>query len=153
MLFRSASAHDLWLVPERQGNALVIRAQTGEHFPASEVAVMPDRVVGFALVRPDGSRLYLTGSVEEKSFVARAEATEGIVEISIRPRVLTLKPEQFEEYLRAEGLEQIFALRKKRGLEGKPNPERYSKHAKVLLGQSEDRALGHELEIVLLRRP
>ncbi len=148
-----ASAHDLWLVPERDGAKMLIRAQTGEHFPASEAAVTADRVVGFALVRPDGSRAYLEGSVEGKSFVARTEAVEGIVEISIRPRVLTLKPEQFEEYLKAEGLDRILALRKQRALEGKPNPERYSKYAKALLGGTTDRPLGHELEIVLLRRP
>lgn len=153
LLALPASAHDLWLVPERQGGAVVIRVQTGESFPSSEVAVTADRVVGFHLVRPDGARLPLAGTVEGKSFVARTEAADGIVEITVRPRVLTLKAEEFEKYLRAEGLERILAKRKARGLEARPNPERYSKYAKALLGQASDRPLGHALEIVALRQP
>jgi predicted PurR-regulated permease PerM len=144
-----ARAHDFWLVPKDKQ----VLAQTGENFPHSEVAVTPDRVASFSLLRSNGSRLPLKGAVQDKSFAAPLAEAEGIVETVIRPKILTMEIRDFERYLREERLTDILQQRKTRKLTGKKTPERYSKYAKLLLGAMPDRALGHTVELMLLERP
>jgi len=152
-LAQPAAAHDLWLVPQRTATGWVIRAQTGEHFPDSEVALTAERVASFTIRDSAKGPVPLDGRVEGASWLASTNADRGTAEIVVRPKILTMEVKQFEEYLRAEGLEKILVRRKARGLDKRPNPERYSKYAKALFGSATDQPLGHELEIVVLNRP
>jgi uncharacterized GH25 family protein len=74
-------------------------------------------------------------------------------------KTIELSPQNFESYLRHEGLERIIALRAQRGESDKPGREVYSRAAKALIRAGDaseagfDRRLDFTLELVLMKNP
>lgn len=161
----SLAAHDTWLVPKQfvveAGKPVRVALNTSEAFPTSEAAPAPDRIASFKIVTADG-RAAVTGyRVEGKSLVAEVTPGQGLTLVAAvtHPRLITLKPEDFNEYITAERLEGIVAARKARGDDKKEGRERYSKIAKLALcsmgreGAPPWEPLGLRVEIVLLLNP
>ncbi len=162
----AAQAHDTWLVPERfrvEPYQLVkVALNTSEDFPSSDAAPTPDRVARFAVVTraklAKHPGISLTSTVENttepttnyrvegKSLVAEVLPGEGLTVVLAvtHPRLIVLKPEQFNEYITEERLETIVATRKARGEDTKDGRERYSKVAKLALCAAETGGMAHQ---------
>ncbi|MCI0402106.1 MAG: DUF4198 domain-containing protein [Acidobacteria bacterium] len=161
----SVAAHDTWLVPKQfvvePGKPVQVALNTSEAFPASEAAAAPDRIATFDVVSESG-RATVTGyRVDGKSLIAEVTPGQGLtlVAAATLPRQITLKPEDFNEYITAERLEAIVAARKAAGDDKKEGRERYSKVAKLALcamgreGAPPWEPLGLRVEIVPLLNP
>jgi uncharacterized GH25 family protein len=162
----AALAHDTWLVPSAfqtaKGAAVHVKLATGEAFPASEVAVEPERVARFTLETKSGRRIIEAYRVEGTFLVADVTpAAEGhaVVVAETKPRAFELEPKVFNEYLREEELKQVMEARKAKGQWDSPGRERYRKIAKTVLcvGDPKDRIYrkpdGLWLEIVPQNSP
>ncbi len=161
----SLAAHDTWLVPKQfvvePGKPVQVALNTSEAFPTSEAAAAPDRIASFEAVTV-GGRVAVAGyRAEGKSLVAEVTPGPGLtlVAAATHPRLIVLKPEQFDEYTTAERLEAIVAARKASGDDKKDGRERYSKIAKLALcamgreGAPPWEPLGLRVEIVPLLNP
>lgn len=82
-----------------------------------------------------------------------------VVGVSTAPKIIELSADNFEEYLRHDGIEDILKERKAANVARTPVRERYSKHVKTLLqvgdAASDDyaRPLGFPAEILLAKNP
>ncbi len=161
----SVAAHDTWLVPQKfrvaAGQAVQVALNTSEAFPTSEAAPAPDRIARFEVVTGGGRRGVTGYRAEGKSLVAEVTPGDGltVVAAATHPRLIVLKPEQFNEYITAERLEAIVAARQARGDVQKDGRERYSKIAKLALcapgggGADSAKPMGLRVEIVPLASP
>lgn len=160
------AAHDLWLVPARYfaepNRDLEIEAVTGMQFPISVAALDPARLASAEVLGPEGrSEIRIMGRRGDALVLVTRPRSRGQhwVAIATRPRRIDLSAEQFNEYLREDGLPQVYELRASRGELDRPATERYSKHAKALIqvgrgGSARwDERLGHVIEVVPLADP
>jgi hypothetical protein len=157
-----AQGHDFWLVPVGDR----IHGVSGSSFPSSYNAVDPSRLAEDLVVSAAGRRqldVVGTAVVEGKDSVLVLRADPSIggtfwAAVAIKPRRIDLTAEQFNEYLRHDGLPQIYALREQRGALTRPAVERYQKFAKALITRPGGvsvalQPVGHRLELVPLADP
>ena len=162
-----AHAHEFWLWPNafapRAGQPVTLSLQVGERF-IGDVVGFGRPLVRDLRVRSRSGDQDLTPAVPPGAHAASPPlsfAQSGAQRISIdtEPFTITLPADQFEAYLREEGLEQVVARRGAEGSTGRPGRERYRRHAKTLLrvgGQTDASArapTGQVLEIVPLGDP
>ncbi len=155
ILAGNCTAHDLWLVAEKQAGAKRICARIGEHFPESMNAVSEDRVERFQARTADGVRK-LTGAKRRKQFCAPGSPEMGIAEMVVAPRYIHLAAEDFNGYIEGEGFKDVIRARQESGKSESEGRELYSRYAKLLLGANGAAAtepLGHVLEIVPEKAP
>lgn len=163
----SLDAHDLFLRPgsffTRPGTVLVVRLISGT-FDRSENAVARNRLRDLSLLTP-GGRVPLDGG----TYVAKGDTsaftlkTGGpgtyLVGASTFPRIIKLSGDQFNEYLRSDGLPDVLDARTKSGSLGDSAGERYSKHVKAVIqvgskrSSGFSRAFGYPAELVPLSNP
>jgi hypothetical protein len=157
LLATLAAAHDFWLVPVGEE----IEARTGERFPVSETAIDAGRlVVAEAVTAAGRSPLQVIGQ-RDSALVLRADPTAAGVlyaAVTLAPRQISLSAKDFNNYLREDGLPQIYAERARRGELDRPAVERYRKDAKALIvrpgsGSAALAPVGQRLEIVPLSDP
>jgi uncharacterized GH25 family protein len=162
----TASAHDLWLVPPEKAepnSPSTIKANSGTKFPNSDHAPDPARFQRRLLLNPDGSEgtLAAAGTKDQSGLLSAEHARSGIyiVAVQTEPKLITLKAEEFNNYLVSDGLTHFYRLRHKEGTLDQPGRERYSKSPKTVFqvgtGGAGDpcRVVGLPLEIVPLRSP
>lgn len=155
------SAHDFWLVPKKfriaPGDSLNILANTGMDFPNSLSAVTPDRIGQFILVGESIKENIKEFATQGNSLAANCSFEESgtfVIAASLKPREIKLTGKEFNEYLLADGLPNIYDLRKKEGILDKDAVEYYSKYPKtiVLVGDKIDdsptKPIGLPIEIV-----
>jgi len=133
-------------------------------FDQSENIITRDRIIDPQIVGPD------YGFVpSEKDYYDQEDATflrfktgqagTYAAGISTKTRVIELSAADFMEYLEHEGLTDIIAERKAKGLEGSAARERYSKHVKALLQVGDRRTsqfeteFGYPIEFIPLQNP
>jgi len=162
-----AEAHDLWLVPEAEstpvGEEIVLLGQTGMKFPESLSALAPERIDRAWVVDASGRRPVGEGEVAGDSlrFTARFDAPgTALAAVAVKPRFIAIEADDFNDYLRHDGLPQILKLREKRGELDVGGREMYAKFAKAILvvgkGGPADlatRPAGLRIEIVPLVDP
>lgn len=159
-------AHDTWLVPTTfrvtPGQPVQVALNTSEDFPSSDAAPTPDRIARFEVATAAGRSAVTGYRVEGKSLVAEVKPGPGatLVAAVTHPRLIVLKPEEFNAYLAEEGLDAIVAARAARGQSKAEGRERYSKVAKLALCGGEaaedvqsSQPLGLPLEIVPQTHP
>ncbi len=157
-------AHDFWIEPTTfrpaVGATVGIALRVGEGFRGDPVPRTPARILQFILVSPSGKTPIDGVPGHDPAGVARvSEPGLQLVGYRSSSSKVELEAEQFEAYLKEEGLERIVALRARRGESGKPSREVYSRCAKSLLaadgaGKSGyDRVLGFTLELVPEKNP
>lgn len=133
------AAHDTWLVPATfrvtPGQPVTVALNTSEDFPASEAAPTPDRIARFEVATAAGRSAVTGYRVEGKSLMAEVTPGPGatLVAAVTHPRLIVLKPEDFNQYITDERLEGIVAARAARGQTNTEGRERYSKIAKLVL--------------------
>ena len=163
----SLAAHDLFLKLNTYflpPNAAVRVPILNGTFSKSEGVVARDRVAALTLAGPAGSTTLDTTALtarNDTSFLALRTGAEGtyVLGLSVRPREIALTGEQFNGYLKEEGLDDMIADRTRDGTLGQPARERYAKHVKAVfqVGAARSEAwatpLGYPAEIVPLENP
>ena len=162
----TVSAHDLWLVPGADpaaGKPLLVRASSGMDFPLSVHAPDVTKFSRRVVIRPDGREGPVDAAGQDglSSLLRFEPAAAGVYIVAVETpvRQITLEAEQFNEYLVADGLSQIYRLRAKEKTLGEPGREQYSKSPKALVrvgqggGGDPCRPVGLPLEIVPLCDP
>jgi len=155
------SAHDLWLVPEKfriaPGDSLIILANTGMDFPNSLSAVTLDRIDQFKLVGKSIKKNITKFTVQGNSLAAKCAFEKSgtfVIAASLKPREIKLTGKEFNEYLLADGLPNIYELRKKEGILEKDAVEYYSKYPKTIIqvgnriDDSPTKPIGLSIEII-----
>jgi uncharacterized GH25 family protein len=159
-----ATGHDTWLLPARfdlpAGGRIELDLTSGMGFPAPESSVQPDRLAATGL-RIAGRTLPLDAGNADKTALRLSGRTSGAgvaaLWIATRPRTLSLKPTEVQEYLREIGASEEVESRWRRQQRWR---ETYVKLAKTFVrvgqptaDQSWREPVGLALEIVPLADP
>ncbi|PYP38698.1 MAG: hypothetical protein DMD48_08875 [Gemmatimonadetes bacterium] len=160
-------AHDLFLkldsyfVPP---NTLVRVAVLNGSFSRSEAALAPDRLVDLSIVGPAQRHSIPreswkpTGDTTWLSVQTGAPGTY-VIGASLSPRQIALSAEDFNGYLKEDGIPDVLEARTRDGELARAARERYQKHVKAILqvGDLRTRAfefvLGYPAEIVPVTNP
>jgi uncharacterized GH25 family protein len=157
-------AHDFWIEPSsfrpQPGQAVSLRLRVGEHFLGDPLPRDPTLLERFVAIGPSGEEPILGRPGQDPAGMLPA-GSDGlhIVVLRSRPSRVELPAADFEKYLAQEGLEQVSAVRARRGESDKGVREIFSRCAKslILVGgtrpSGRDRAVGLTLELVLARNP
>jgi len=159
----TAAAHDFWIEPDafrpKVGSTVRLGLRVGENFEGEPVKRDAGKIERF-VVRTAAGEAPIPGMDGSTTAGLLKVGQPGLLVVGYRSKHsrIELQPEQFEAYLKEEGLERIIELRKQRGDSGKPAREVYSRCAKALLAAGEtaeghDRALGFPLELVPQANP
>ena len=154
-------AHDLWLIPGsfalQPGETVRIFINSGDSFPTSDALINRSRVQSLTLALASQEVQVDTFVVDGKSLTAEVGPSQpgtSVLALTLEPRVIRLRAEDFNEYLADEKLRGLLELRTARGESNLPAVERYTKFAKAILSvgeQDDDRwsqPAGLKLEIV-----
>ncbi len=145
------------------GAIVSIRALNGT-FSKSENAITRDRLRDLSVVgpgghdHPDTASWSTTGDTSVLTVKVGAQGTY-VIGASLKPREITLKSTDFNQYLSDDGIPDVLAIRKKKGELGKDATERYSKHIKAILQVGNKRdgdystILGYPAELIPLDNP
>ena len=163
-----ALAVDSWLVADKHvikpGGEAWIGFITGEVFPIGDGIVDPTRIEGLIDLH-EGRRRPVEGlQVEDDAVAVRTTLDPPgfhILGLSLKPRVIALEGDIFDDYLRDERATEALAARQQAGNTKATVRERYTKYAKTIIevgasAQSDQQYLqpiGHRLEIVPLSNP
>jgi uncharacterized GH25 family protein len=160
-------AHDFWIEPEtfrpQPGARVGLHLYVGQHFAGESIPYFPDRFERYVSVGPAGEQP-IPGVLGDDPAGAITAAAPGLYVIGLRTRPETVSfdsSEEFEQYLRMEGLERNLALHRQRYKPGKKIQESYFRCAKSLIatrpiGDTDtgtDRALGLPLELIAVTNP
>src|SRR5262245_48927236 len=167
-LIASAAAHDLFLKFDSfflEPNAkATVRLMNG-YFNRSENAVARDRMRDVSVVTPSGGLANPPAAdwrdENESALLSIQTGAEGtyVAGVSTKPREITLKAAQFNDYLRHDGVPDTLARRRRDKELGKAAREQYSKHVKAIFQVGDGRtgsfktALGYPVEIIPQRNP
>jgi hypothetical protein len=168
------TAHDLFLRPKdfmvKEGSTFDVRILNGT-FMSSEALVAPERLRDLSVAGPNGrtnpDRGGWTGAGKESSWrVSVGGPGTYVIGASLTPKTIRLTGEQFNGYLKEEGLPEVLEARRKTRTLGESAHERYAKHVKALirvgppLGAAAARtdtafrvALGYPAELIPLDNP
>jgi uncharacterized GH25 family protein len=158
------AAHECWLQPATftpvAGPTVGLTIQVGEKFQGEPKPFNPERVAALRHFSKAGAEDWTTKANNLLQLPVRFEdAGTHVVTYDSKPSLITLKPEEFDAYLREEGLEFVIAEREKAGESAKPGRERYRRCNKVIVaadGKTDDTwsiATGQQLEILPLENP
>jgi uncharacterized GH25 family protein len=163
----AAAAHDMFLRPTRHfapENAEVrIRVLNGT-FVRSENSIARNRLADLSVVSPtrrsalDTAEFTVTGDTSTFHIHTRGPGTY-VVGVSTKPSVIGLPGDDFNLYLKDDGIPDMLEARTKAGELQKPAVERYSKHVKTLVQVGNARSnhfstvMGYPAEIVPIENP
>jgi uncharacterized GH25 family protein len=161
-------AHDFWIEASSfrpaVGSVVQLRLFVGPDFEGEPFPRVPNLLSRFVVVSASSERDVPGRPGMDPAGLIRVESP-GLQIVAYRSlnSPLTVDAAKFDEYLKEEGLEKIAELRKKRGEEGKPAREAFSRCAKALLeagagtenreSAGQDRPVGLTLELVAEKNP
>jgi len=161
-----AQAHEFWLQPAKfifkPGEKLLVRFMVGENFMGEPWDLKKHRIEKLELHRLASVR-NLADSVKEVekdnlSVSLNEEGTHLIV-MQSNNAFIEMEGEKFNEYLKEDGLDDVYAHREKTNSLNKPSKEFYSRHAKLLVqvGDKKDdtykKVMGFPVEIIPEQNP
>lgn len=160
-------AHDLFLKLETYfvppATAVRVAVLNGT-FSKSEAAVRPERLKDLSLVGPADRRVLSRDAWRPSGDTTWLTVTTGpagtyVIGASLTQRELALSAEEFNGYLKEDGIPDVLEARTRQGELMRPVRERYQKHVKAILQVGETRTaayqtiLGYPAEIVPLTNP
>ncbi len=164
----AAAAHDLFLKFDSYflppNSKATVRLLNG-YFNRSENAVARDRMSDVSVVTSSGNRINPPSTDwRDETNVALLSIQTGdagtyVAGVSTKPREITLKAAQFNDYLRHDGLPDTLAQRRRDKELNKAARERYSKHVKSIFQVDDKRSdafntkLGYPVEIIPRQNP
>jgi hypothetical protein len=157
------SAHDFWLgasnwFPE-PGTPFAISAGVGERFPARLDFKTPTNWFDdWRIIGPSGE-VPVSKRFERRDLAMAADVTlpgtgAFLAVMRVAPRIIDMKADEFNDYLKEEGLSDAYAERLSLREGDRPARERYSRYAKLALRNGEGsaahltRAVGVKAELV-----
>jgi predicted RNA-binding protein len=158
----SASAHDLFLRLDtyflQPNSKATVRLLNGT-FQSSDGLVARERLREVSLKSPDirATVAAITWRAEDTTTIMEVQtggAGTYVAGISTRPKEITLKAADFNDYLQHDGLPDTLAARKKDNELGKDVRERYSKHVRAVfqvgsaLSEDYKKPLNYPVEII-----
>lgn len=162
-----AAAHDMFLKPTRffapENSEVRVRVLNGT-FTVSENSIARNRLADASVLTPvrrialDTAEWSVAGDTSTFHIHTRGAGTY-VIGASTRPSVIALTADEFNLYLKDEGMPDALETRKQAGEMGKPVRERYHKHVKALVQVGTTRsnhyatALGYPAEIVPMENP
>ena len=162
-----AAAHDMFLKPTRffapENSEVRVRVLNGT-FTRSENSIARNRLADASVLTPlrritlDTAEWSVTGDTSTFHVHTRGAGTY-VIGASTRPSVIDLSADDFNLYLREDGIPDVLAARQQAGEMGKPARERYHKHVKAMVQVGAARsdhyatALGYPAEIVPMENP
>ena len=160
-------AHDLFLKLDNYfvpPNTAVRVAVLNGTFSKREGAVAPDRLLDLSMVGPMERRPIPRESWKPSGDTTWLSVQTGapgtyVIGASLSPRQIALSAEDFNGYLKEDGIPDVLDARTHAGELGRPARERYQKHVKAVfqVGDLRTRAfetvLGYPAEIVPLTNP
>jgi len=165
-LITLVQAHELWMQPDKftfkAGENLVVSFMAGENFIGAPWDLKTHRLTKLELKQQTKSTnlLDLLTSPERKTLTIplKDEGTHLLL-MQTENTFIELEGEKFDEYLKEDGLDEIYALRQKTNILNKPSSEYYSLHSKLLVqvGSHTDdtfrKVAGFPIEIIPERNP
>jgi uncharacterized GH25 family protein len=166
LLFSASSlaAHDLWIDPTaffvEPGKIVGLRLRVGENLIGDPVPRSAALINEFVFHEAAARKPVVGADGRDPAGLMRV-STPGLVVVGYHsnPSVVDLTAEKFNQYLREEGLDEVAALRTRRGQSANATREMFSRCAKslVLAGPAQsgdgDVALGFPLELVAEKNP
>jgi uncharacterized GH25 family protein len=162
-----AAAHDMFLKPTRyfapENSEVRVRVLNGT-FTKSENSIARNRLADASVVTPvrrmtlDTTEWSVTGDTSTFHIHTRGAGTY-VIGASTKPSVIELSADDFNLYLKEDGIPDALEERQKAGEMGKAVKERYHKHIKALVqvgtARSEHYAtvLGYPAELVPMENP
>lgn len=162
-----AAAHDMFLKPTRffapENSEVRVRVLNGT-FTRSENSIARNRLADASVVTPvrrialDTAEWSVTGDTSTFHIHTRGAGTY-VIGASTKPNVIELTADEFNLYLKDDGIPDVLEARQKAGELGKPAKERYHKHIKALIQVGTARSdhyatvLGYPAEIVPVENP
>lgn len=162
-----AAAHDMFLKPTRffapENSEVRVRVLNGT-FTRSENSIARNRLADASVVTPvrrialDTAEWTVAGDTSTFHIHTRGAGTY-VIGASTKPSVIDLTGDEFNLYLKEDGVPDVLEARQKAGELGKPAKEKYHKHIKALVqvgtGRSDHYAtvLGYPAEIVPMENP
>jgi uncharacterized GH25 family protein len=161
------AAHDFWLAAApwvvAEPRRLVVTANVGEHFPRADSPTTADRIDVWRVIGADGELTMPREFHMEGQSVAAAVTLPApgsyLGVMTIKAREIEMTGQEFTDYLREEGLDQIISTRKASGQDSAPALERYARYAKLVVrngggdGAHLTRPIGLKAEMVPTRDP
>jgi uncharacterized GH25 family protein len=155
-------AHDMWIEPAtfspRTGDIVGVKLRVGQDLLGDPLPRDPALIRQFVVEDSEGRKPLVgrTGS-DPAGFLRIAAPGLHVIGYSSNPSSVELAAEKFNSYLKDEGLDEVAALRARRGEMGSKVRELFTRCAKslVLVGPATggDRKLGFTLELVAERNP
>jgi uncharacterized GH25 family protein len=134
MLPTLALAHEFWVMPDSfnttVGHAPTLQLRVGAGWPGEVHAPEPARTLRWDWVDAQGTQSLR--AIRPRPVQARAPGWALAIYRSNHAQI-SLSPQDFEAYLREEGLEQVIETRRLRGDSMAPGREIYSRCAKALV--------------------
>lgn len=165
--FGIAAAHDMFLKPTRffvpENSEVRVRVLNGT-FDKSENSIARGRLRDASVVTPtrrvqlDTAEWTVTGDTSTFHVHTRGPGTY-VIGASMNPTVLELSADDFNMYLREDGIPDVLAERQRTGEVEKPAKERYHKHVKAMIqvgstpSEHYATAMGYPAEIIPLENP
>lgn len=162
-----AAAHDMFLKPTRffvpENSEVRVRVLNGT-FDKSENSIARNRLRDVSVVTPtrrvqlDTTEWTVTGDTSTFHVHTRGPGTY-VIGASMNPTVLELPADDFNMYLREDGIPDVLAERQRTGELEKPAKERYHKHVKAMIqvgstpSQHYAAAMGYPAEIIPVENP
>lgn len=160
-------AHDLFLKLDSYfipPNSAVRVAVLNGTFATSEAAVTSDRLLDLSLVGPSERRSIPRAAWKpagDTTWLTVQTGAQGtyVIGASLSPRQIALSAEDFNGYLKEDGIPDVLDARTRNGELGRAARERYQKHVKAIFQVGDVRTsafetvLGYPAEIVPLTNP
>ncbi|MDH5235218.1 MAG: DUF4198 domain-containing protein [Gemmatimonadota bacterium] len=162
-----AEAHDMFVKPTRyfapENSEVRVRLLNGT-FTKSENSIARNRLADASVLTPRGrvqldtTEWGVTGDTSSFHVHTRAAGTY-VIGVSTRPSEIDLSADDFNLYLKDDGIPDVLEDRRRTGELGKAVRERYHKHVKAFIQVGDTRSdlyatpMGYPAEIVPLENP
>jgi hypothetical protein len=160
-------AHDFWLTATPQPgesavSTITVAGHLGERFPEADAHTTPASVASWRVIGPAGERdvrPFAQAGLALATQVALPPGHTYLGVMAIHPMTAQMRGDEFLDYLEEEGLHHVIWERGLAGLAMSPALERYTRFAKVIIGDGGGdtahllRPAGQHAELVPLRNP
>lgn len=159
-------AHEFWLMPNKfrvkTNESIALNYYVGEDFMGELWKRKKDKTLKFTQFtqqkKIDLTDLSIKSDTNAISLKFESEGTH-VLALETKNSFIALEAQKFNEYLKDDGIDNIYALREKKGELNKPSKEFYRRCAKTLIqvGTKSDNTFkqntGMPLEIIPLQNP
>ncbi len=159
-------AHEFWLMPSKfrlkMNDSLALTFYVGEDFMGDLWKRKKDKTLKishfYAKKQIDLTELSIKSDTNDITLKFKNEGSH-LLALQTKNSFIALEAQKFNEYLKDDGIDNIYALREKKGELGKPSKEFYRRCAKTLIqvgAKSDDvfkQNTGMPLEIIPMQNP